>query len=116
MRSLIVLVASLIFSFLSSGEDGHIASLFPSHQSIKDNSSSYILVEDSPKPPAKRISASRKQIVEGKKAIILFFGETKAEAYQNFIDENISVEECPAKLVFEVEDSLAFVDVDKTST
>ncbi|WP_027339440.1 6-phosphogluconolactonase [Halonatronum saccharophilum] len=96
---------------LSSGEDGHIASLFSNHQSIKDQSNLYILVEDSPKLPPKRISASRKQILGAKKAIILFFGESKAQAYNSFISEGVSIEDCPARLLFKIKDSLAFVDV-----
>ncbi len=36
---------------LSSGEDGHIAGLYPKHHSVRDQSPSYIIFDDSPNPP-----------------------------------------------------------------
>src|SRR3989344_1493749 len=36
-------------SILSIGEDGHVASLFPYHKSVLDNSEGFVLVENSPK-------------------------------------------------------------------
>ena len=47
---------------LSSGEDGHIAGLYPKHHSIKDESDYFITMDDSPKPPKDRMSSSRKLI------------------------------------------------------
>jgi len=84
---------------LSSGPDGHVASLFPDHDSIKNESFSYISITNSPKNPSERISASRRLLESASLAILLFFGEEKQRAFDTFNDKEISVEECPAKLV-----------------
>jgi len=98
---------------LSAGEDGHIGSLFPNHDSIKNDEEGYILVENSPKLPEKRISASRKLIEKSENAILVFFGEGKGDAYEMFKDENTKVEECPAKLVEGIESTTIFSDVER---
>ena len=94
---------------LSSGEDGHIASLFPNHPSIKNNSDDFIEINKSPKPPSKRMSASRKLIKKSDYSVLLFFGENKKEAYKKFSDEKLSIIECPAKIVKEIKDSLVLI-------
>ena len=84
---------------LSAGEDGHIASLFPNHDSIKDGSGYYLLVKNSPKPPKKRITISRRMILKSKIVILLFIGKKKKQAYKKFLDKNNDFYSCPAKIV-----------------
>ena len=96
---------------LSSGEDGHVGSLFPHHNSIKDPSEFFIISKDPPKPPAKRLSASRKLLSKSQTAILLFLGEEKAQALKNFQDKKLSVIDCPVKLVYEIEDAHTFTDL-----
>ncbi len=84
---------------LSSGEDGHIAALYPNHHSIKNNTRGFLELKDSPKPPEHRLTASRKLIESSKHCLLLFFGENKRDAYDKFLDKNISVEESPNKAV-----------------
>ena len=43
---------------LSSGEDGHIAALYPNHRSVTNEANAFFLMNDSPKPPKNRITAS----------------------------------------------------------
>lgn len=95
---------------LSSGEDGHTASLFPNHESIKNSSESFIKVDNSPKPPKDRMSASRKLISTAKHAVLIFFGEGKKDAYEKFADEKIGVEKCPTKIFNEIEDGIVLKD------
>jgi 6-phosphogluconolactonase len=97
---------------LSTGEDGHVASLFPNHASIKKGAEFFIGVLDSPKVPKKRISASRKLLQKSQTALLLFFGKSKEKAYSNFLDSKMGVNDCPAKLVNGVEDSWVFRDFD----
>ncbi len=92
---------------LSAGEDGHLASLFPNHDSIKDNSEYFIKVENSPKPSSERISASRK-LLENSKIAILVFSQGRQQAHENFLNNNLSIEQCPAKIVNSVEDKHVF--------
>jgi 6-phosphogluconolactonase len=96
---------------LSAGEDGHIASLFPYHDSIKNETDdSYIKVENSPKPPADRISLSRAEIAKSKSAILLFFGQNKYDAFQDFNNPLLSEIECLAKIVENIEKPFVLVD------
>jgi 6-phosphogluconolactonase len=63
------------------GEDGHVASLFPnSPAKIVDNSVSFLVVKNSPKPPPTRISMSYEMIFAAKNLWILISGAGKAPA------------------------------------
>jgi len=96
---------------LSAGEDSHIASLFPNHPSINSKSKSYIKVDNSPKPPKQRISISPVLIRRSTHPILLFFGENKRKAFNNFNNPRIQLTSCPSKLVKEVKDSYVFTDL-----
>lgn len=93
---------------LSAGEDCHVASLFPD-KSIKNNEEYFIEINDSTKPPRKRISSSRKLLEKSKIALVLFFGEKKQPAYKKFLAKNTSVIECPAKLINKIEQTYIFL-------
>ena len=81
----------------SSGEDGHIAGLYPHHHSVSDEGV-FITMDDSPKPPPERMSSSRKLLLRSKVGVVLFFGEAKGEALRRF-EEDGPLEECPARIV-----------------
>ncbi len=87
---------------LSSGEDGHVASLFPAHETILNPAESFIHTLSAPKPPAARMSASRKLLEHARAAVLLFLGPEKQDAFRLFNDETKPVELCPAKLVREI--------------
>ncbi len=96
---------------LSIGEDGHIASLFPYHDSIRDSvSKGYILVEESPKPPARRISASKYLIKNSKYALLMATGESKRQALTALDDEVYDEVDCPAKIIKSVPCSYLLTD------
>lgn len=84
---------------LSSGEDGHVAALFPNHESIKNEAIEFIMLKDSPKPPKERMTSSRKLLQTAEASIIVFFGKEKDTAFANFNNPALSVKDCPAKLV-----------------
>jgi 6-phosphogluconolactonase len=86
----------------SSGEDGHIASLFPRHPSISNPADTFILVNDAPKPPPMRMSASRALIGRADTGVVLFLGSAKAGALRNALDGKIPVDDCPAKIVMDL--------------
>lgn len=98
-------------TLLSSGEDGHIAALYPAHHSIKDESEYYIIMHDSPKPPKNRMTMSKNLLLKSKVVILLFLGETKREAYTKFLDKSININSCPAKLVNSIKDSYILADL-----
>lgn len=89
---------------LSAGEDGHVGSLFPNHRSVKDESEGYITVDEAPKLPSLRVSASRRLLEKSDMGVLLFFGEQKRKAFENFTDDKLSVIECPAKLTMKMGD------------
>lgn len=86
---------------LSSGEDGHIAGIYPGHHTIVNQSNEFVTFDDSPKMPPKRMSATPNMIKESDVAVILFNGKEKKKAYKMYLDLSMIVEVCPAKLVLE---------------
>ncbi len=98
-------------ALLSSGEDGHIAALYPNHHSIVNDSDNYISMDDSPKMPPKRMSMSRNMIFNTKNIILMFIGDSKKEVYKMFMDEGTTMQEIPAKVVEKVENSYIFTDL-----
>ncbi len=83
----------------SSGEDGHIASIFPHHHSVHSKSSDFILMNDAPKPPPGRMSASCELISKADTGIVLFLGTAKRGALKNLFNPHLSYLECPAKII-----------------
>ena len=73
---------------LSSGEDGHVAALFPGHHSIENRHHGFIVMDDSPKPPPGRMSSSLSLIQTASAAVLIFAGAAKREAYARFNDES----------------------------
>ena len=67
--------------FLGMGEDGHIASLFPHLPSEKlDSVVPFLAIENSPKPPPRRISLSYAAIAAAKQVWVLVSGAGKEAA------------------------------------
>jgi 6-phosphogluconolactonase len=83
----------------SSGEDGHIAALFPSHHSVERRGDGFFLIEDSPKPPAGRMTAGFELVCRTDTGVLLFFGAGKRNALRNFFNIHLSYLECPAKIM-----------------
>jgi len=64
--------------FLGMGEDGHVASLFPNASAkILDTVVPFMVVENSPKPPPKRLSLSYAAITAAKQVWVLASGSGK---------------------------------------
>lgn len=96
---------------LGAGEDGHCAALFPNHHSIRDNSYSYISMDDSPKDPKRRITASRNMILQADVAFSLFIGQAKRDALTRFLNNNVKIEECPIKIVNNLKTHFEYTDL-----
>jgi len=87
-------------AFLGVGEDGHVASLFPgsfqkSQGMIEED---FLFVNDSPKPPLERISASASLLKRSGHIFLIFSGASKKQAWENFNNPEAGVEDCPAKM------------------
>ncbi|HAT11793.1 MAG TPA: 6-phosphogluconolactonase [Planctomycetes bacterium] len=68
---------------IGQGEDGHLASLFPSHPGLEELSSCFV-VRDSPKPPAVRLTLSLPVIVQARVRLVLCLGAGKAWTHQTW--------------------------------
>ena len=97
---------------LGVGEDGHVAALYPEHP-VLDKESSYAYMEDSPKPPPKRITATKDLILNAELVVLFFIGEGKKEAYKAFLDDSKDFIECPAKIGLEANKLFVFTDIKK---
>lgn len=96
---------------LSAGEDGHTASLFPNHPSVRADAPGFVLVEDSPKPPPRRVSASRPLLGRTTMGVMVFYGESKRDALRLFESPETGVFECPSRVVGEMERGVVLTDL-----
>lgn len=95
-----------------SGEDGHIASLFPDRDDAHKDELA-VLVEHSPKAPARRISLTHRAFRENGKGalyLLLFLGEAKAAAYRDFLREDADPQRIPAAFLKEFDELTVAVD------
>jgi 6-phosphogluconolactonase len=75
--------------FLGMGEDGHVASLFPNASAeMANNARPFLAVENSPKPPLKRISMSYAVIAAAKNVWVLASGAGKEAALRESLELN----------------------------
>lgn len=98
---------------LSAGEDGHISSLFPDHPALHEESEYYIVVEDAVKPPPMRISISKSFLKRSKIGILLFNGIEKKSAFEQFQNDTLTFEACPAKIVNELPRSYILININQ---
>lgn len=82
---------------LGVGPDGHIASLFPSKESLEVTGRTTVGEEDSPKPPPPRVSLTFDAIHSAERVWTVVSGEDKAEAAGLAFREETAVEQIPAK-------------------
>lgn len=86
-------------AILSAGEDGHVAALYPSHSALEQSAPTFLALNDSPKPPPRRITCSLPLLARSAMGLLLLFGEGKREALRRLMDPGVSVAECPAKVI-----------------
>lgn len=104
-------VPKINIGFFGVGPDGHIASLFPSHNLLYSTENSYLEIKDSPKPPSHRITVSPKMILEMNTVFVAFM-KGKENAYRNFMDDTLSWEVCPVKFLLEIQKSILLTNID----
>jgi len=68
---------SLDLALLGIGEDGHICSLFPGHKALTQNDLRTVAIEDSPKPPPRRLSLTLKFVLQTKRIWLIAIGPRK---------------------------------------
>lgn len=66
---------------LGMGEDGHVASLFPGHDRVlTDETSVFLPVENSPKPPPRRVTLGIGPILAAREVWVVVAGDGKSAA------------------------------------
>jgi 6-phosphogluconolactonase len=96
---------------LSSGKDGHIASMFPGDSSVGEDSVPYMDVKaPEGNPVTHRITITGPTVEKAKVALLLFFGKHKEEAYRTFREDGSYIE-CPARLVKRVKKAYVLTDI-----
>lgn len=93
--------------FLGMGPDGHVASLFPGHDT-ETNSALIISEHDSPKPPSERLSFSYKALNAAQNVVFVVAGTDKSEAVADAFGKRGST--LPAAMVRGVSSTVLLVD------
>lgn len=93
---------------LGMGGEGHINSLFPHSKATAETERLVVAVNDSPKPPAERVTLTFPAIARAKRVWLLVAGAEKQEAAQHVI-EGASKEDWPAAGAQGAEETLLFL-------
>jgi 6-phosphogluconolactonase len=94
---------------LGIGPDAHVASLFPGHAGVTDNTAAAIAVRNSPKPPPERVSLALTTINKAQRVWVVAAGADKAEAVDAaFAASNASA--APASAVEGTLETIFFTD------
>ncbi|KAL9612944.1 MAG: hypothetical protein Q9167_002473 [Letrouitia subvulpina] len=71
---------------LGCGPDGHTCSLFPNHELLRESDAWVAAIEDSPKPPAKRITLTLPVVTHGSKIAFVATGASKKHVLKEILD------------------------------
>ncbi|MCJ1259057.1 suppressor of los1-1 [Lignoscripta atroalba] len=71
---------------LGCGPDGHTCSLFPNHELLRESDAWVAAIEDSPKPPPKRITLTLPVVTHGIKIAFVATGEGKQGILKEILD------------------------------
>jgi 6-phosphogluconolactonase len=81
---------ALDLAILGVGEDGHVCSLFPGHPALTQNDLRTVAIEDSPKPPRRRLSLSMRYVLQTKQIWVIAIGPRKLAVLQAALNKTSS--------------------------
>jgi len=67
-------------ALLGVGPDGHVCSLFPGHEALREEARWVVAVVDSPKPPSRRLTLTLPTLAAARSVIVVAVGSGKAPA------------------------------------
>jgi 6-phosphogluconolactonase len=70
---------------LGVGDDGHVCSLFPGHPALREENARVVVIEDSPKPPSRRLTLSLSYVLRARQLWVVALGERKRAVLQRAI-------------------------------
>lgn len=92
---------------LGLGEEGHVASIFPGHDSFEATAATVVGVNGAPKPPGARITLTVPTLQRSREVWFLVSGESKASAVARALAEDPSI---PGGVVRGTESTLWLLD------
>ena len=95
---------------LGLGPDGHVASLFPGHDTLDVDDAIAVGETDSPKPPPLRVSLTFAALNHSRATWLVVSGEGKAEAVARVLATDGDVHETPGRGVRGHDETVVWVD------
>ena len=72
---------------LGAGPDGHVASLFPGHAALGEEERMVLAVEDSPKPPPRRLTLTLPVLAGARTVVVPALGRSKAQVVREAVED-----------------------------
>jgi 6-phosphogluconolactonase len=79
--------SALDIALLGVGPDGHVCSLFPGHPLLGERERRVAAIEDSPKPPPRRLTLTLPALWAADVLVVAALGEGKAEAMRDALQD-----------------------------